>query len=109
MPGLDENGRLESSQLEEPIHLSELWETDEPTKIIAENKLEKWWLRAVFTWGPLALGSEVFTDNGVGNTITNTCLAVGTIIMVAGCVALILSERKNKPFIDTSIKDEVLN
>lgn len=88
MPELDEHSRPEWSQLDEPVHVTE--------QIINENKLEKWWLRAVFTWGPLALGSELFTDNGVGNTITNTCLAVGTIVMAAGCVSLILSERKPK-------------
>jgi len=96
MPGLDENGRAELSQLDEPIHFSELWETDEPAKIIAENKLEKLWLKAVFWGGWLALVSEPMANNGVDTTITNTCLAAGTAIMIAGCVALILWERRPK-------------
>lgn len=88
----DELTTWEETQIKKEIASPE-WEKETNKPI---NKLEKLWLKAVFWGGWLALVSEPLANNGVDTTITNTCLAAGTVIMIAGCVALILSERKPK-------------
>lgn len=56
----------------------------------------------------MALVSEPMTNHGINTTITNTCLTAGTIIMIAGCVALILSERKKQPSTIHNERDDEL-
>ncbi len=60
---------------------------------VPRTPLEKKWLAGVFWGAGLALGSELLDQNGIHAEIS---FAGGIIIMIVGCVALILSDRRKK-------------
>lgn len=69
----------------------------ETPEVITTNKpLQKKWLITFFSGTTLALGSELLNQNGFNGPVTQGSFVWGVVMMVAGCIALVLSEKKQK-------------
>ena len=69
----------------------------ETPEVITTNKsLQKKMIDNIFSGTTLALGSELLNQNGFNGPVTQGSFVWGIVIMVAGCIALVLSEKKQK-------------